>query len=90
MVRLFSVEDQVKGNVSVLIVGNIVCTVIKIAGGTVSYHIAGKSALYLGIIFNISVDDKRAVVWEESRKLMEGMTDILQVLEEIKMVFFYI
>ena len=38
----------------------------------------------------IRMDDKRAVVRKESRKLMEGMTDIFKVFKEIKMVFFYI
>ena len=74
----------------VLIVNNIVRAVVKIDRGAVRYYIAGQPGVYLRIIFNVPVDDKRAVIREESRKLMEGMTDIFKVFKEIKMVFFYI
>ena len=90
VIRLFPVQDQVKGYMAVLIVSDIVRAVIKITGRAVRHDIAGEPAVYLGIIFDIPVDDKRAVVRQECGELMEGMPDVFQILKEIQMVFFYI
>ena len=65
MIRLFPVQDQVKGYMAVLIVSDIVRAVIKITGRAVRHDIAGEPSVYLGIIFDIPVDDKRAVVRQE-------------------------
>ena len=83
-------EDQVKGNMAVVIISDIVRAVIKIAGRTIRHDIAGEPAVYPGIIADIPINDKSAVVWEKGSKLVEGMTDIFQVFKEIQMVFFYI
>ena len=64
--------------------------IICFGGGAKGHHAAGQSIGNLLIILNIAVDDQQAIFRKKSRKPVEGMTDIRQILEEIHMVFFYI
>lgn len=72
------------------IISDIGRTVVKIRRGAVCDNAAVKSAVNLRVILDLSVYNKRAVGRKERCKLMEGVSDIFQILEEIQVVFFNI
>ena len=55
--------------------------IICFGGGAKGHHAAGQSIGNLLIILNIAVDDQQAIFRKKSRKPVEGMTDIRQILE---------
>ena len=61
---------------------------IIIAGSvhTVGYDLAGQSFCQLIQVFNLTVDDQRAVVRQQLGKFAEGMTDVVNILEKVQMV----
>ena len=53
-------------------------------------HPAWQTAADLLVILNITVDDQKSLLIQLLRKQAEGMADIIEILEEIQMVCFYI
>ena len=41
-------------------------------------------------MFNITINDQGTILWEQLGKFSERIADIIQILEEIKMVSIYI
>ena len=69
-----------------LIIGNVGGTVITFCIASVSDDPAGESLCDLFVIRNITVDDEDAVLRELFSKKTEGMTDVINILEEIQMI----
>ena len=57
---------------------------------TKGHHLARQPAADLLIVFDITVNDQKSLFIQLLCKQAEGMTDIIQILEEIQMVCFYI
>jgi hypothetical protein len=54
------------------------------------YCFTGKISCDLLIVFDPGIDDQSTVCGDQPGETAEGMTDVIEILEEIKMVFFYI
>ena len=54
---------------------------------TKCYDLAVSILIEIFIIINVSIDDKSSVRWKLFSKKLERVTDIINILEEIKMVF---
>ena len=74
------------GGIGQLVVADILRPVIGAAVGTVENDVARKTFRDLVIVGDLRVDDQRAVLRDELRKLPEGAADICKVLEEVKMI----
>ena len=72
---------------SFFVIRNVRCAVIKLGGGSVRDHAAAEPLADLAIVFNLSVYDKSSVGRQELGKLAERVTDILQILKEVEMIF---
>ena len=88
MIRIFTAAEQVKCDMSVFVISNIFRAVIKTSVCSVCHDIAGKTFVYLGIIFNLGIDNKSSVFRKQFRKLMKWMTNIFQIFEEIEVILF--
>ena len=86
VIRMLAVLQKIKSDMSVFIIGHIFCTVVRTRCGTIGDDIAVQSFINLLMIIYITVDDQRAVLRKEFRELAEGMTDVLQVFEEVEMI----
>ena len=75
-----------KRGMRLLIIGNVGGTVITFCIASVSDDPAGESLCDLFIIRNITVDDEDAVLRELFSEKTEGMTDVINILEEIQMI----
>ena len=56
----------------------------------VSYNLALEITAYLFIIINRSINNKQSMWWQQLCKCTEGLPYIVNILEEIKMIRFYI
>ena len=80
----------VKGSVGELVEGNILSYIISRVFQSAGNDLAGKVFGDLFIVRNITADDQSSVSGQFFSKQLEGMADIIQILEEIKMVRVYI
>ena len=85
-----SLLHQVKGRAGKCVIGNICSTVITLTAVSKGNYPAWQTAADLLVILNITVDDQKSLFIQLLGKQAEGMTDIIQILEEIQMVCFYI
>ena len=76
----------VKGRMCEFVKRNIGSIIIAGSVHTVGYDLAGQSFCQLIQVFNLTVDDQRAVVRQQLGKFAERMADIIKILEEIQMI----
>ena len=81
---------QGKGRTREGVICNICRAVITFRAVSEGNYPARQAAADLLIIFNIPVDDEKSFFIQLLRKETERMADIIQVLEEIQMISFYI
>ena len=89
-VSILSVAEQVKEDISVLIISNIGRAVIKIPLCTVGDRRAGKAFVDFLIIRDLPVDNQGSALRKKRGKLPERMADIFKVFKEVQMILLYI
>ena len=88
--RLFAVFNQIIRWVAELVISNVSCCKISISCRTVSRYRAFKFFGNFCYIVNVIINYKKAVLWYFMCEFRKRFTDIIYVLEEIKVVFFNI
>ena len=54
------------------------------------YHIAGKPLQDRFLMRNVITNDQGAITWKEGSKTVEGISDVINILKEIQMIFLHI
>ena len=84
------IPDQPEGRMAELVVGDIRSMVIRALLRTKGHDAAGKPFCNLLVIGNAAVDNQKALGGKKLREPSERAADIVQILKEIHVVFFYI
>ena len=73
------------------VIGNIFSRIGKFIVINAVGHILGFEPFYdIRNVINLPVQDEQAVFRELMSKLFEGITDFINIMEKVHMVFFYI
>ena len=88
MVNLLAVSDQVKTAFGKFVKCNILSSIITLRFQTVGNDMTWQTVCNLRYIADLTIDNKNVVCVKLLCKLAERMTDVVDILEEIKMILF--
>ena len=85
-VDFLTVSDEVEAAFGKFVKSNILCGIITFRFQAVSDNVTWQTFCYLSNIVDFTVDDKDTIFIQLLGELSEGMTDIVDIFEEIQMV----
>ena len=86
LILLLAFDNECVGWVTFFVEGNISCTVIISGIHTEGNDVAVQIFYHMFVIFHIAIDDEQSVIWQDLCECLEGICDLLNAAEEIKMV----
>ena len=73
------------------VIGNIFSRISKVIVINAVGYILGFESFYdIGNVINLPIQDEQAVFRKLVSKLFEGVADLINIMEKVHMVFFYI
>ena len=90
MSQFFSADNEGIGTISFPVIGNVLRGVVVFCAHTEGNDLLGKAFYDIAGVFHVAVDDDLSVRRCLGSENVEGMFDVIDIFEEIHVIFFYI